>query len=233
MLISILVFPFLIGANALAAPPMPELALADWSVNALHSLAKEPPSRKEIEEFLGLSDTDDSPCSFTFTDLRQTGTLSLVAASDSSGGGFCNGIGIIDRTAYGFEATDLPSEAIGQGIDVSKLVQDIGGDGKLELVVEMEVGGYQGGVHCGLEWPVIFAWTGTSYADVSGQFKGYYRQQLAELERQLDGPAPKQAEVSEDQLVGPDNVRVAGRYQLIAPQQQSQALPAPPVRYCF
>jgi hypothetical protein len=168
---------------AIAATPS-ALTSADWSVNAAHSLVKEPPSRKDVEKLLGLSDSPTSGstlCSFTFADLRRADTLSLVAAFDSSGRGFCNDIEIVDRTAFGFAFADLSSAEIGQGIDVSKLIKDIAGDGRLELVVEMEVGGYQGGVHCGLEWPVIFAWTGSSYADVSAQFKGFYRQSLQEL----------------------------------------------------
>jgi hypothetical protein len=106
---------------------------------------------------------------------------------------FCNDIQIVDRTTSDFAFADLPTAEIGEGSDVSKLIKDIAGDGRLELVVDMEVGGYQGGVHCGLEWPVIFAWTGTSYANVSAQFKGFYRQRLQELTRQLT-PSPMPTE---------------------------------------
>jgi hypothetical protein len=201
-------FCTLLSARTAAAAPA--LASADWSANAPHSLAEKLPTRKEVEEFLGFSDTTDyttdSLCSFTFADLHRTGSLSLIVASDTSGRGFCNGIGIIDRTVKGFESTDLPPTEIGQGIDVSKLIKDIDGDGRLELVVNMTVGGYQGGAHCGLEWPVIYAWTGTSYADVSGQFKGYYRQRLAEVKLQLNEssptPAPEQVETFESQPPG-------------------------------
>ena len=171
----------------------PALASMDWSVKAPNSLVKEPPSRQAVEELLQLGDTyksSPSLCSFTFADLRQTGTLSLVVGYDSSGRGFCNDIEIVDPTGSGFESSSLPTAAIGQGEDVSKLPKDINGDGQLELVVNMLVGGYQGGTHCGLEWPVVFAWTGSSYADVSSQFKGFYRQTLQTLTQQ---PAPASA----------------------------------------
>ena len=191
----------LFSARAAIAATQPALASANWAVTAPHNLAKERPTRSEVEQLLGLGDTiENSPslCSFTFADLRRTGILSLVASSDSSGRGFCNGIDVIDRTAYGFETTDLPSTEIGEGTDVTTVIRDLARDGRLELVLNVTVGGYQGGAHCGLEWPVIFAWTGTSYADVSAQFKDYYRQHLAELNHQLNPPtstpAPDQAE---------------------------------------
>ena len=174
-------FYVLLSAHVALAAAAPTLASADWSVTAPHNLAKEPPSRKEVEELLELGDTTmNSPslCSFTFANLRRTGTLSLVAASDSSGRGFCNDIEITDRTAFGFESASLPPTEIGQGIDVSKLVTDAAGDGRLELVVQMEIGGYQGGAHCGLEWPVIFAWTGTSYANVSEIGRASWRERV-------------------------------------------------------
>jgi hypothetical protein len=165
----------------------PALASMDWSVKAPNSLVKETPSRQEVEQMLQLGDTyRSSPtlCSFTFADLRQTGTLSLVVGYDSSGRGFCNDIDIVDRTGSGFESSGLPSASISQGEDVTKLIKDINGDGRLELVVNMLVGGYNGGAHCGLKWPVVFAWTGSSYADVSIQFKGFYRQVLQTLTQQ-------------------------------------------------
>ncbi len=153
-----------------------------------------------MEELLGLSDTstngDSTLCSFTFVDLRRADTLSMVAAFDSSGRGFCNDIEIVDRTASGLEVAMLPTTERDQGDDVSKLVKDIAGDGRHELIVDMEVGFYQGGAQCGLHWPVIFAWTGTSYADVSGRFKGFYRQRLQELTRRL-APSPTPTPVSE------------------------------------
>jgi hypothetical protein len=205
------------ASKAIAAPST--LASADWSVKAPRNLAKYSPSRKAVEELLDLGDTTASSpslCSFIFADLRHTGTLSLVAASDSSGRRFCNDIDIVDRTEFGFESSGPPPTEIGQGIDVSNLIQDISGDGRGEVVVQMGVGGYQGGVHCGLEWPVIYAWTGTGYANLSNEFKGYYRQHLAELKRQINGgsatPVPEEAEKFESQPTDGGGPRVKARY---------------------
>jgi hypothetical protein len=210
------------------------LALMDWSVKAPNSLVKEPPSRQAVEEMLQLGDTyRSSPTlsSFTFADLRQTGTLSLVVGYDSSGRGFCNDIDIVDRTGSGFESSGLQPAAIGQGEDVTKLIKDINGDGRLELVVNMLVGGYQGDTHCGLEWPVVFAWTGSSYADVSSQFKGFYRQALQSLTQQpaaasVSTPvSPPQIETFQSQPAdAADGINVQAR--LIRPQPASASEPA-------
>jgi hypothetical protein len=198
----------------------PALASMDWSVQAPHSLVKEPSSRQAVEELLQLGDTyrsNPSLCSFTFADLRQTGTLSLVVGYDSSGRGFCNDIDIVDRTTSGLESGSLPPAAIGPGEDVSKLIKDVNGDGRLEIVINMAVGGYQGSTHCGLEWPVVFAWTGTGYADVSSQFKGFYRQALQTLTGQhaaasasIPGSHP-QMETFQSQSADGDGINVRAR----------------------
>jgi hypothetical protein len=206
--------------TTIAAPP-PTLAVSDWSVNVPYSLAKKPPSLKEVAELLGLENataSGSSLCSFTFANLRRTGTLSLVAAFDSSGRGFCNDIEIVDRTAFGFESTDLPTTEIGQGVDVSKLIKDISGNGQLELVINTTVGGYQGGVHCGVEWPVIYAWTGSNYADVSTQFKSYYRQRLANIMRQISAP-PTPIKPNSSESSTSKSIESSYQGQSIQPQQ--------------
>ncbi|HUN56816.1 MAG TPA: hypothetical protein VMU41_01775, partial [Candidatus Binataceae bacterium] len=124
--IGLLSLLFVFGAKAEAQL---NLASMDWSVKAPHNLAKEPPSRKVVEEFLQLGDDNaNSPslCSFTFADLRRNGTLTLLYASDSSGRGFCNEIEMVDRTGATFELSNLDtSEAFGDGDDVRKLVKDL------------------------------------------------------------------------------------------------------------
>jgi hypothetical protein len=103
------------------------------------------------------------------------------------------------------------------------LIKDINVDGRLELVVNMLVGGYQGGTHCGLEWPVVFAWTATGYADVSSQLKGFYRQALHTLTQQpaaasvpTPGGSQSQIETFQSQSADGDGINVRAR--LIRPQ---------------
>ncbi len=38
---------------------------------------------------------------------------------------------------------------------------------------------------CDAEWPLIFAWTGNGYSEVSDQYKDYYRKYLKSLETQI------------------------------------------------
>ena len=42
----------------------------------------------------------------------------------------------------------------------------------------------------GAEWPVIFAWTGNGYSEVSDQHKDYYRNYLKSLETWLAAYSP-------------------------------------------
>jgi hypothetical protein len=176
-------------AIARAAEKMPTLAAADWSVNAPNNLAKHPPSRKEVEKLLGFGesysvtpggDVIQGLCSFTFANLRGTGTLSLVVVSDYSGR-FCNEVTIVDKTPYGMQASHLG----GFGGEASKLVKYLGHNGRYEVVNYDLEGGWQGGVYCGVSWPVVYGWTGSKYADVSAQYKDFYRRELAGLDEQI------------------------------------------------
>lgn len=42
-----------------------------------------------------------------------------------------------------------------------------------------------GASHCAASWPVVWAWTGSSYADASIQYKVYYEQKLAFVKKQI------------------------------------------------
>lgn len=181
---------------------------------------KEPPSAEEVEKLLGFSDptagSDVSLCSFTFADLRRTGTLSLIVSSDL-GGVSCGYIEIVDP---GFEHAGLSTFAVGHGENVQNLIKDIAGDGRHEIVVKTVIGGYQENARCGLEWPVIFAWTGASYAAVSGQFKDYYRQRLAALKRQIAASPPSAPERPKTPVSQPTEARGLTAPTLAIPQSQ-------------
>jgi len=177
---------------ARAAEKMPALAAADWSVNAPHNLAKYPPSRKEVEELLGLGESfsvtpsgDVTPelCSFTLANLRGNGQLSLVVESYAGGNRGCNELGIVDKTPSGLAWTDLsgapPLEfevrhPAGLGSDVlwvvSSEVQDVGPDHADS---------------CDVRWAVVYGWTGSKYANVSPQYPDFYRRELANLNEQI------------------------------------------------
>lgn len=168
---------------AQTAAAKPDLASADWSVNSPHSLATNPPSDEAEVALLNKLDSIDMYfriCSSRFVDLRHSGNLSLVvSASDET---FCH-LSIIDKTASGFELYNAEQARYSEGPEI----EDLAGNGNLELIVETDFTGWRGkGTGpCLGTWPVIYAWTGSGYTDVSSQYKGYYEQKLASLKEQI------------------------------------------------
>lgn len=64
-------------------------------------------------------------------------------------------------------------------------VKDVANDGKIELVLPTDFTSYYGANHCVADWPVVYAWTGSTYSDVSSQYKRYYERQLELLQKQI------------------------------------------------
>lgn len=160
------------------------LATANWSVNSAHSLAASPPSKSAVWAFVRgpFAGGADQVCDFRFANLRNSGTLSLVAVIDISSTAGCVGTQIFDKTASGFEQY---STFANTG-DLRESIQDINHDGHLELILYGPLApSVSSALGCDAEWPIIFAWTGSGYAEVSGQFKGYYKRYLDSLRKQL------------------------------------------------
>lgn len=157
----------------------PDLAAADWSVKSPRSLATVSPSDDAVLGFVEKLEGLDHLilCSFRFGDLRHSGNLSLVVST--SDGRFCN-VEIIDKTASGFELYDADSSR-----DSGIKLEDIDGSGSLELIADVDLTSYQGASRCVATWPVIYAWTGSGYTDVSNQYRGYYEQYLESLKKKI------------------------------------------------
>ncbi len=171
-----------------------DLGKADWSVKASPNLEKYPPSEKTVEQFVRsqLARTEDDSvvvdlCSFKFADLRHNGTLSLVAGVDHSGRGLCGSVLILDKNDSDFQTSGIEG-ANGAGGNVSAAIEDLQNDGKLEIRADRSLGEILG--RCGAFFPVIYAWRGLAYADVSEQFKDFYRGELNSLEKALAGLQP-------------------------------------------
>jgi hypothetical protein len=182
-----------IRANADGAPP--SLASADWSVNGTHNLASNPPSLDAVQDFfdgaLGVSDEFASRvCEFRFADLRNSGNLSLITTVNPGGRQWpeCNQLYIFDRTPPGFEHYETDRA---YGDDLAHSVLDINHDGRHELVLWGELAPVasglfnRNGLGCDAKWPLVFAWTGNGYSEVSDQYKDYYRNYLKSLEAQV------------------------------------------------
>lgn len=181
----ILPIPFLASlllcaSGSFAGPP--DLASADWSVTAAHNLASNPPSDDAIMAFMSkLHDLPGYPariCFARFANLRRSTTLSLVVSEND--GRFCH-LFVVDKRIGGFDmySFDLAHEADGPQIE------DLAKDGNTELIVPTDVTAYEGSQYCIEQWPVIYAWTGSNYADVSSNYKGFYEQRLASLEKEI------------------------------------------------
>ena len=120
------------AARAEPAAIIPALASYDWSVGSAHSLASSSPSDKAVQEFVNAAFGTDASrvCEFRFANLRNSGNLSLVVSVDAGGTGGCNRASVFDKTASGFE-----DYAFNAAFSKNDGVQDINGDGKLQLVL--------------------------------------------------------------------------------------------------
>jgi hypothetical protein len=168
---------------AFAQTPTPPLDLrsGDWSVKQAKSLNTESKDAvwKFINNLWGNSDVDEGPgnsklCDFQFADLRHSGQLSLVVSFDADGLAECNNVDVFDKTRAGIEDYNFDN---GPGVYFDS-IEDINGDGHQQLITdEVFAAGSQTG-HCTAMWPVIYAWTGNGYSDVSSHYNDYYRKQL-------------------------------------------------------
>ncbi len=187
-----------IRAKAGAAPPA--LASADWSVNAPHNLASNPPSLDAVQDFYDRAFGIEVPfvkvCEFRFADLRNSGNLSLVTTVAPGSWGRTE-LDIFDKTPTGFELYHTDGAV---GHDLANSVLDINHDGRHELVLWGELAtaaGYTPSgrrvseVGCDAEWPLVFAWTGNGYSEVSDQYKDYNRNYLKSLETRLAAYSPE------------------------------------------
>ncbi len=177
-------------AIAFAASPQDVLASYDWSAKAAPNLSTNPPPKEVVAAFiesgayLEPADVPEGLCAFAFADLRHTGNLSLVASADTSGRMLCGTVLIVDKDSSQFDVWAVGVTRGDAVDDVSHLIKDLAGDGNLELVAESDFTWFDGMAgHCVATWPVIYAWTGSGYADVSNRFPQFYK---AELKRVND-----------------------------------------------
>jgi hypothetical protein len=174
---------FLCGAPQLvraqiAAPDL-NLSFANWSTKQAKALNAEPKDAvsKFVSNLLGLH-----LCSFQFVDLRHSGQLSLVLSDDGGGTADCNYLQILDKMPSGIENYDFQTVAGDTYLDG---VKDLNGDGHYEVIVDVYFASGGSIDHCDATWPVIYAWTGHGYSDVSRDFKNYYQQRLTSLQKQI------------------------------------------------
>ncbi len=81
-------------------------------------------------------------------------------------------------------------------------VKDLDGDGHYEVIMDVYFASGGSIDHCDATWPVIYAWTGDGYGDVSRDFKHYYEQQLAVLQKR-NAAAEAEKERARQAAAGP------------------------------
>jgi hypothetical protein len=172
-----------------------DLATADWSVSSPKSLAVNPPTDdmgdavlalvkkldpETTENYLDLCPSD----AWKFVDLHHSGTFSLVVGL--SDGRFCGENLIIDKAASGFREYDL--SPLSSSHFSGPQVEDLSGKGDFVVIEWRDFTEFNGmnTRPCIADFPVVFAWTGDGYTDVSNQHKQYYEHQLASLKAQID-----------------------------------------------
>ena len=182
------VAPVTLWAGATARP----LSSYDWAVDASPNLATKPPPEAAVRRFMeqkhdnGESNIETRVCSFRFVDLRHAENLTLLVTRWDGPRGGCGGLSIVDRTPAGFQ------EVSGEGSDyygiddVNRVVRDINGDGKIELVFYNQFTDYEG-AECAATWPVIYGWDGSRYANLSAQrrFRRFYEQEIKRLQQEV------------------------------------------------
>lgn len=178
-----IVFVISIFGLVIASPPSfaapVTLATKDWPTAVAHNLAGDPPSPEAINAFMNrLKGGWDGICSGPrFVDLRRSGTLSLVIA-EATNTRACPLL-VVDKRPDGFQVSQF-----NDGPD-PLVIGDFAGDGKIEFIGYSDFTSYMGAQHCVASWPVVWAWTGSRYADVSAENKAYYQKDLASLKRQV------------------------------------------------
>jgi hypothetical protein len=150
--------------------PLPNLATLDWSVKQakiLNATQSNDTVSKFINSLPGVSGVIHV-CAFQFADFHNSGELSLVVSDDGGGTADCNDVDILEKSGAGTEIYSFSG--------FFDEVKDINGDGHQELIIDQVfAAGSQTG-HCTATWPVIYAWNGNGYADVSSKYRKYYEQ---------------------------------------------------------
>jgi hypothetical protein len=229
-------------SHALAAsstnPQQPKLASYDWSVKSSPNLAIKPPSMKILVNFLnsvlesaageldpdiGMGESDEEHagyvCSFRFADLRGNGSLSLVVGLGVPNRPSCRDLYVIDKTASGFEVY-ATGGSIGDGGDVSSSIKDLKHDSHLEYVYYDSLATRS--TKCTSAWPVIYAWRGDGYKNVSDEFKDFYRQKIDSLNQIIaklqDERGPEGYDLDDKQCLEEQLARIK-KFLAIAPNE--------------
>lgn len=203
--------PSIMFAAATQAPtPMPSataspapLSSYNWSTSASPSLVTNPPPIDSVRSFFNVLDPsggiEGMVCAAKFANFQNSGTLTMVV-------GHCTGndLDFVDNTPAGFQWRTLIG-LVDSSDNVSSGVQDLLGNGTSEIVVTNYLTRPMVYGQCTTTWPVIYAWDGTNYSNVSAQpqYAPWYESQLTSLQAQKTASPSNclQAEIDKIQRV--------------------------------
>ncbi len=165
------------AARAQKSVSYPDLWSADWSLSQAKNLNSIPKDAVRNAMNPIWENADSHLCAFQFADLRHSGTLSLVLSGDGGGTVDCNYVDVINKSPTGIEDYHF-----NQPHALFHSVDDLNGNGSQELLIDQDL---NSDTNCIASLPIIYAWTGSEYADVSNNYKGWYEQQLASLNKKI------------------------------------------------
>ncbi len=134
--------------------------------------------RQAVEEFVNRV-ADDAVQhrrvgEFTWADLGGDGRYGLVVTADTTGRAFFEGVDVYQRDIHG---KVVVQSFLGGGVrDLSKVVRDLDGDGKVELVIpsRLDTEGPGGAFYPTVIWPKVYRLRKGKYVAASRDFPRFY-----------------------------------------------------------
>ena len=169
-------------------------------------------------------------CSFEFANLRHSGTLSLIALYDEGGTPGCNDFSVFDKGVTGVTRYDYGGNPVDN--ELTDILREIEGNGRSELVLRSYDATAQE-----YDWPVVYAWTGTGYTNVSSQYPRYYGDLLASVRKEISElknarkalfeatPQPPAVMISHNSLAAPGSAPEPPSVMIALPREETGPRP--------
>ena len=196
-----------------------EISSISWTASNLDTLSHSDIS--SVEAFVNQLRGDDplhaEVGAFGWYDLSRDGHYDLVVTEDLSGRAFFDYLAIYGRSNAGevkliqwIEGDQIPS-------DLGKVVRDLNGDGKDEIIIPTTLASYT--TASTITWPAVYRLANGKYVEASRDFPDYYDSQVLPLiERKISKARNRNASGWQDEphaaaalMVKAKLLRVLGR----------------------
>ncbi len=186
-LISVFAIVIFITTAAFSA----ELANTQWNQSNIATLRAFDKSSVErfVNDLRGNDPMHATVGAFGWYDLAGDGHYRLLATEDLSGRAYFDYLAIYEQGSSGNAVLQQWIEGYGFGTDLSKVVYDLAGDGKDELIVPMPLaasGSVWLPVGATPTWPAVYRLENGKYAEASRDFPNFYdKEVLPELDKAI------------------------------------------------